>query len=247
MVPPFHLLYDKLSIHWNKFFQVQLWCLMYVEQKDLTSLCFVNQAKGLKVTCLLCYCSEGDNIPDAFHLAEAACKLLRLSPENFHGEFCDASLSLACCFILTKHDWKLWISLFMPKLTLFGWIPFSSNEKWNWLRGQAVLVILVLCNLFQVTRVVNGSSRFHGRLCMDHPQICLYFRLWLTEQPELISIWWCASFRWSSRTVFWISCWFKYIENLDSYVMGWYFDCTFIIRFFKCGKTVEVSILNINP
>lgn len=46
--------------------------------------CF--KAKGLKVTCLLCYCSEGDNIPDAFHLAEAACKLLRLSPENFHGD-----------------------------------------------------------------------------------------------------------------------------------------------------------------
>ncbi|XP_030944798.1 proteasome assembly chaperone 2-like [Quercus lobata] len=45
--------------------------------------CF--KAKGLKVTCLLCYCSEGDNIQDAFHLAEAACKLLGLSPSNFHG------------------------------------------------------------------------------------------------------------------------------------------------------------------
>ncbi|XP_068323813.1 uncharacterized protein [Pyrus communis] len=43
------------------------------------------KAKGLKVTCLLCYCSEGDNIPDAFHLAEAACKLLQLNPSNFHG------------------------------------------------------------------------------------------------------------------------------------------------------------------
>ncbi|RVX12063.1 hypothetical protein CK203_010770 [Vitis vinifera] len=46
--------------------------------------CF--KAKGLKVTCLLCYCSEGDNIPDAFNLADAACKLLELSPQNFHGE-----------------------------------------------------------------------------------------------------------------------------------------------------------------
>ncbi|GLT96972.1 hypothetical protein SLE2022_145610 [Rubroshorea leprosula] len=44
------------------------------------------KAKGLKVTCLLCYCSEGDNIPDAFNLAEAACKLLGLSPRNFHGD-----------------------------------------------------------------------------------------------------------------------------------------------------------------
>ncbi|CAB4290316.1 unnamed protein product [Prunus armeniaca] len=43
------------------------------------------KAKGLKVTCLFCYCSEGDNIPDAFHLAEAACKLLDLSPSNFQG------------------------------------------------------------------------------------------------------------------------------------------------------------------
>ncbi|XP_062020370.1 uncharacterized protein LOC133736787 [Rosa rugosa] len=43
------------------------------------------KAKGSKVTCLLCYCSEGDNTPDAFHLAEAACKLLGVSPSNFHG------------------------------------------------------------------------------------------------------------------------------------------------------------------
>ncbi|KAL9665428.1 hypothetical protein QQ045_020848 [Rhodiola kirilowii] len=34
--------------------------------------CF--KAKGLKVTCLLCYCSEGDNIPEALHLADAALK-----------------------------------------------------------------------------------------------------------------------------------------------------------------------------
>ncbi|KAF5751135.1 proteasome assembly chaperone 2 [Tripterygium wilfordii] len=43
--------------------------------------CF--KAKGLKVTCLLCYCSEGDNTSDAFHLAESTCKLLGLSPDNF--------------------------------------------------------------------------------------------------------------------------------------------------------------------
>ncbi|XP_076949112.1 uncharacterized protein LOC143621636 [Bidens hawaiensis] len=45
--------------------------------------CF--KAKGLKVTCLLCYCSEGDNIPDAFHLAEAACNLVGLTPATFQG------------------------------------------------------------------------------------------------------------------------------------------------------------------
>nr|DAD46887.1 TPA_asm: hypothetical protein HUJ06_016824 [Nelumbo nucifera] len=45
--------------------------------------CF--KAKGLKVTCILCYCSEGDNVPDSFQLAEATCKLLGLSISNFHG------------------------------------------------------------------------------------------------------------------------------------------------------------------
>ncbi|GAB2224837.1 hypothetical protein Drorol1_Dr00005614 [Drosera rotundifolia] len=45
--------------------------------------CF--KSRGLKVTCLLCYCSEGDNMPDSFGLAEAACKLLRLTPTSFHG------------------------------------------------------------------------------------------------------------------------------------------------------------------
>ncbi|KAK4551176.1 hypothetical protein RGQ29_032484 [Quercus rubra] len=44
-------------------------------------------AAHFSFTRLLCYCSEGDNIQDAFHLAEAACKLLGLSPSNFHGMF----------------------------------------------------------------------------------------------------------------------------------------------------------------
>ncbi|WOL15412.1 proteasome assembly chaperone 2 [Canna indica] len=43
------------------------------------------KAKGLKVTCLLCYCSEGDNIADSFQLAGAACKLLKLTPDRFLG------------------------------------------------------------------------------------------------------------------------------------------------------------------
>ncbi|KAK4340294.1 hypothetical protein RND71_041756 [Anisodus tanguticus] len=42
-------------------------------------------AKGLKVTCLLCYCSEGDNIPDAFHLADTASKALGLIPNSSQG------------------------------------------------------------------------------------------------------------------------------------------------------------------
>ncbi|GFP85441.1 proteasome assembly chaperone 2 [Phtheirospermum japonicum] len=46
--------------------------------------CF--KAKGLKVTCLLCYCSEGDNIPEAFSMAEAASRLTGLSDNGFKGE-----------------------------------------------------------------------------------------------------------------------------------------------------------------
>lgn len=42
----------------------------------------VFKAKGIKVTCLLCYCSEGDNIPEAFSLAEATSKLVGLSQDE---------------------------------------------------------------------------------------------------------------------------------------------------------------------
>ncbi|KAK6143504.1 hypothetical protein DH2020_023852 [Rehmannia glutinosa] len=45
--------------------------------------CF--KAKGLKVTCLLCYCSEGDNIPEAFDMAEATGRRIGLSHDEFHG------------------------------------------------------------------------------------------------------------------------------------------------------------------
>lgn len=45
----------------------------------------IYQARGLKITCILCYCSEGDNISDAFGLAEAACKFLGLITSNFKG------------------------------------------------------------------------------------------------------------------------------------------------------------------
>ncbi|PKA60963.1 hypothetical protein AXF42_Ash019952 [Apostasia shenzhenica] len=44
------------------------------------------KAKGVKVTCLLHYCAEGDNIQDSFMLAEAACKLLGISPDKIQDE-----------------------------------------------------------------------------------------------------------------------------------------------------------------
>ncbi|EYU42636.1 hypothetical protein MIMGU_mgv1a011492mg [Erythranthe guttata] len=49
--------------------------------------CF--KAKGIKVTCLLCYCSEGDNIPEAFYMAEATSKFTGLNQNQFHGNGAD--------------------------------------------------------------------------------------------------------------------------------------------------------------
>ncbi|XP_047341775.1 proteasome assembly chaperone 2 [Impatiens glandulifera] len=40
------------------------------------------KAKGVKVSCLMCYCSEGDNIQEAFQLAEAACSLMGVNPDS---------------------------------------------------------------------------------------------------------------------------------------------------------------------
>ncbi|XP_068655025.1 uncharacterized protein [Aristolochia californica] len=44
------------------------------------------KAKGLKVTCILSNCSEGDNIPDSYRLAGAARRLLGCSPEDILGD-----------------------------------------------------------------------------------------------------------------------------------------------------------------
>ncbi|PIA55554.1 hypothetical protein AQUCO_00700094v1 [Aquilegia coerulea] len=43
------------------------------------------KAKGLKVTCVLSYCSEGDNIADSLQMADAVCKLLGLNPKKLSG------------------------------------------------------------------------------------------------------------------------------------------------------------------
>ncbi|EFH59386.1 hypothetical protein ARALYDRAFT_898203 [Arabidopsis lyrata subsp. lyrata] len=44
---------------------------------------------GLGVTCLLCYCSEGDNISEAFLLAEAVSKLTGQVPWGRRWEMAD--------------------------------------------------------------------------------------------------------------------------------------------------------------
>ncbi|THG13419.1 hypothetical protein TEA_000786 [Camellia sinensis var. sinensis] len=92
--------------------------------------CF--KAKGLKVTCLLCYCSEGDNIPEAFHLADAACSLLGLNPNNFQV----SSTAFVCnvkklCFRFGMHatscnEGSKWIVPFSWQ-TVYGPPPDSQE------------------------------------------------------------------------------------------------------------------------
>jgi proteasome assembly chaperone 2 len=66
-----------------------------------TSLCLW-QAKGLKVSCVLCYCSEGDNMPESFHLAAAVCKLLGHGPEKFHGTYQYHITLIPLCFLFDQ-------------------------------------------------------------------------------------------------------------------------------------------------
>lgn len=58
----------------------------YYPSLPFAALFSICKAKGIKVTCLLCYCSEGDNIPEAFYLAEATSKLVRLSQNEIDGD-----------------------------------------------------------------------------------------------------------------------------------------------------------------
>ncbi|XP_075520902.1 uncharacterized protein LOC142554235 [Primulina tabacum] len=57
----------------------------YYPSLPFAALFSIFKAKGIKVTCLLCYCSEGDNIPEAFYLAEATSKLVGLSQNEIDG------------------------------------------------------------------------------------------------------------------------------------------------------------------
>ncbi|PRQ19561.1 hypothetical protein RchiOBHm_Chr7g0218511 [Rosa chinensis] len=85
------------------------------EEYYYPSFPFIARFSCFKVTCLLCYCSEGDNIPDAFHLAEAACKLLGQSPTNFHG--CIFVAKCKCSLFNGNDKWFIpisWKTLYRP-------------------------------------------------------------------------------------------------------------------------------------
>lgn len=55
---------------------------MYYPSLPVSSLYSCCKAQGLNVLCILCFCSEGDNIQDAFFLGEALQKLLVLGDSD---------------------------------------------------------------------------------------------------------------------------------------------------------------------
>ncbi|KAJ3692947.1 hypothetical protein LUZ60_012042 [Juncus effusus] len=59
----------------------------YFPSLPFAALFYFFKAEGFRVTCLMSYCSEGDNISDSFLLADQACKVLNLSPEKINGIF----------------------------------------------------------------------------------------------------------------------------------------------------------------
>eukprot|EP00249_Psilotum_nudum_P010832 c22798_g1_i1 orf=199-1044(+) len=67
-------------------FQVPLSDEAYFPGMPFASLFSCCKAQGMKVTCILCFCSEGDNVPDAFFLAEAVSNMLHLPYRGTYGE-----------------------------------------------------------------------------------------------------------------------------------------------------------------
>ena len=43
------------------------------------------QAQGLKVVCVLCFCAEGDNVPDAFLIADGMHRFLNAGKKDLLG------------------------------------------------------------------------------------------------------------------------------------------------------------------
>ncbi|XAR72854.1 hypothetical protein NMG60_11019632 [Bertholletia excelsa] len=74
----------KATLNDNTPFEDELEEEDYYPSLPFAALFSCLKAKGLKVTCLLCYCSEGDNMPEAFQLADAACRLLDLKSADIN-------------------------------------------------------------------------------------------------------------------------------------------------------------------
>ncbi|KAE8729798.1 Fatty acid hydroperoxide lyase 2 [Hibiscus syriacus] len=140
------------------------------------------KAKGLKVTCLLCYCSEGDNIQDAFQLAEAACRLLGLNPSTFPGFTLSVELTQST-EILSAFSGIIVASVFSQELFF---LHFHSADHigleghYHWLLQLIVLIsilaaiaIMFLPTSLPAVLVLSVSVVFQGCWFMN-----MGFMLW---------------------------------------------------------------------
>ncbi|KAG0628074.1 hypothetical protein M758_2G248200 [Ceratodon purpureus] len=58
---------------------------LYFPGQPFASLLACCKAQGLQVICVLCFCAEGDNVPDAFLLADGLHRFLHRGKKEFQG------------------------------------------------------------------------------------------------------------------------------------------------------------------
>lgn len=65
------------------------------------------QAQGLKVVCVLCFCAEGDNVPDAFLIADGMHRFLNLGKKDLLGTFENTIIMMHNYFLSQSIIWSL--------------------------------------------------------------------------------------------------------------------------------------------
>jgi proteasome assembly chaperone 2 len=58
---------------------------MYFPRQPFASLLACCKVQGLKVVCVLCFCAEGDNVPDAFLIADGLHRFLNQGKRELQG------------------------------------------------------------------------------------------------------------------------------------------------------------------
>ena len=104
----------------------------------------------MKVSCVLCYCSEGDNMPESFQLAEAVCKLLGRGPENLHGKFLYHQSSCSLIVLDCTHK-KITKSTMLKCFT-----PLNCSRSFNFCWNVAFYVWVLKGSFCVLTG--NGSN-----------------------------------------------------------------------------------------
>jgi hypothetical protein len=99
------------------------------------------QAQGLKVVCVLCFCAEGDNVPDAFLIADGLHRFLNAGRKDLLGTLENT--------IITRHNYFLSIA-FSKHFIIWSLTQTRANVFfWN---GQEQELL--------------GKFQYHGQLCM---------------------------------------------------------------------------------